>query len=248
MGRRSRPYKIANDPGTVCRRGKVRLRASLTLESAFVLPLFLLACVLLTSFMDAVAVQSKEQLSLSNKARELAVSAGVTGLAPDGVWIDLIHDRTYRYPVRFPGIPDLVFAARARVYPWVGSDSGIGDMSAGGSSDEDGYVYLTDYGSVYHTHEDCTHLDLSIYRTTMSGVKTLRNAYGRRYRKCRGFPKNYSGPVYVTEKGDYYYPSTEYGALTRHVHIVSREEAGNLPLCERCAALAAREERARHAA
>lgn len=237
-----------SNPGTVCRRTGGILRASLTVEGAFVLPLFLMACVLLISFMDVIRIQSKTELSLSNKARKLAVAAGVSGAAPDGLWIDLIKDETYRWPVRFPGVPDLTYAARARVYPWIGSENGLGDMSPGEDTGSGEYVYMTDWGSVYHTHESCTHLDLAVYQTTLKDVKNLRNAYGRRYRKCRGFPKDYSGPVYVSEKGDYYYPSSDYGALTRHVHMVPKEEAEGLKLCERCAALAAKEEGAAHAA
>ena len=236
------------NPEMVCRRTRAGLRASLTIEGAFVLPLFLMACVLLISFMDAVRLQSRTQLSLSNKARRLAVAAGVSGAAPDGIWIDLIKDETWRWPVRFPGIPDLVYAARARVYPWIGSENGLGDMDPGEDSGDSEYVFMTDWGSVYHTHEDCTHLDLAVYETSLKDVKNLRNAYGRRYRKCRGFPDNYSGPVYVSEKGDYYYPSTDYGSLTRHIHIVPKDEASGLQLCSRCAALTAREEKHSHAA
>ena len=71
----------------------------------------------------------------------------------------------------------------------------------------------------------------------MGNVKNLRNEYGSRYRPCDGFPKNYDGPVYVTVKGEYYYPSTDYNSLTRHVRMVSKTECPELHICERCAAM-----------
>ena len=73
-------------------------------------------------------------------------------------------------------------------------------------------------------------------RTDISNVKNMRNAYGKRYKKCRGFPENYNGPVYLTEKGDYYYPSSDYNSLVRHVSVTEQSECGDLCLCERCAA------------
>ena len=40
--------------------------------------------------------------------------------------------------------------------------------------------------------------------------------------------------VYVTAKGDYYYPSPDRGPLTRHVHVVSPDDVPDLCICSRC--------------
>lgn len=102
-------------------------------------------------------------------------------------------------------------------------------------------VYVTQNESVYHTHADCTHINLTIIKTDMAGIANLRNAYGRKYRKCSNFPYDYDGPVYVTATGDYYYPSLEYGSLTRHVCMKKRSECRGLRKCERCEARDGRE-------
>ena len=81
-------------------------------------------------------------------------------------------------------------------------------------------------GRSFCFHEDCTHLDLTIIATTTDEVGSLRNEYGARYRKCDYFPSGYTGPVYVTAKGDRYYPSLNYGGVTRH-------DSGRLQLCLR---------------
>ena len=220
--------------GHICR------RASLTVECAFVLPLFFLASVTLILFMNAVGLQVKTGIELSNTARQTAAYAGAAGEALDAagdgeaVWIDLPRVATYSFPVSLiPGLSVRV-AAEAHVYPFVGIRDWSG-TSYGAGDGSGGMVYVTDNREVYHTHADCTHLDLTIIAVPFSSVSDLRSEDGRRYKPCAGFPAGYTGTVYVTARGEYYYPSTAYGSLTRHVHLVREPEAAGLPLCERCA-------------
>lgn len=218
---------------------------SLTVECAGVLPLFFMACLSLMLFMNALKLQTEKNLELSYKARTFAIAAGCVGTGTDGsspatsdgAYIDLTTSETYRHPFSLFGLKDIKVLCRARVYPWIGSD-GIGNSSSKDRSEnrDSDTVYVTDNQKVYHTHADCTHLNITVIRTTLSSVKNMRNADGKKYKKCRGFPKNYTGPVYVTPQGTYYYPSTDYGSLTRHVHIVNKSDYEGLKLCERCAA------------
>lgn len=218
--------------------------ASLTVECAVVLSLFFLACLTMMMFMDVLKTQAEKNLELSNKARGLSAAAALAadraGSSDEDIWIDLRKTYTYRHPIPVFGLPRIRVALRARVYPWIGSENGIGSSGAGGGSADSGTVLITDHASVYHTHAECSHLDLTIIKTTTSQVGNLRNADGRRYKKCRGFPSGYTGEVYVSARGTYYYPSADYGALTRHVHIVSRSDYSGLTCCARCAALDAR--------
>jgi len=215
-------------------------RASLTVECAFVLPLFFLASLTLILFMNAVGLQAKTGLELSNTARQAAAIAGAAGEAlnaeTDGeaAWIDLPRVVRYSFPVSLiPGLSVKV-AAQAHVYPFVGIRDWA-DTAYGAGSGTGEMVYVTDNREVYHTHSDCTHLDLTIVAVPFEAVGGLRNEDGSRYRPCAGFPAGYTGTVYVTACGEYYYPSTAYGSLTRHVHLVRESEAAGLPLCERCA-------------
>ena len=155
----------------------------------------------------------------------------------EGIWVDFPQTYTFQYPGALGGIAPLRIALRARVYPWIGYGGEAEGSDGTGVPHGSETVYLTDNAEVYHTHADCTHLDLTIMRTSMGNVKNLRNEYGSRYRPCEAFPKNYDGPVYVTAKGGYYYPSTDYNSLTRHVRMVSKSECPELHICERCAAM-----------
>ena len=215
-------------------RGKaLRCPSSLTAECALVLPLFLMAVLTMLSVIDLLGDLGAEDLSLSNRARELAVYAGAAGgSGPE--WIDLTAQ--VRPKISFSVFPSggIRAQARARVRVWKGFDAS--DFSPGETaSDAEQTVYVTDYESVCHTHADCTHLDLTVIRTDTKTVGSLRNVYGERYKKCDGFPSGYTGTVYVTAKGDRYYPSSDYAGLNRHVRITTAGEAGGLPVCSRCA-------------
>lgn len=209
-------------------------RASLTVECAIALPFFFLCLVMLVSFMDAVGLSVKKNLELSNRARQMAMYAGTLDSDGESMWIDLPQTVTYRFPVRIVPVPDLKIAVRARVHPFTGYCGSEEKTEAAENSGE--FIYLTENQEVYHTHADCTHLDLRIMKTDTAHVGNLRNDYGKKYRACPGFPAGYSGDIYVTAKGDYYYPSTNYGSLTRHVRIARLEDHSGLCLCSRCAA------------
>ena len=237
MGRIRKKGVTGNDR-VHCLSGRVS-SASLTVECAGVITIFFIACLSLISFMDAVRIQAEKNLSLSNEARKIACVASIGGETIDGIWIDLI--RSYRFEVPFPmfGLKKIKVALRARVYPYIGSEDGIAEEGGDGRNE---MVYVTENESVYHTHADCTHINLTIIKTDMAGIANLRNEYGRKYRKCSNFPHDYDGPVYVTATGEYYYPSLEYGSLTRHVCMKKRSECRGLRKCERCEARDRREE------
>ena len=193
-----------------------------------------MACVVLLLLVSLPGRCAEEMLDLSNKARQMAVYSSALGGA-GSEWIDLPSFVTERIPF-FSQTIRVPVRARCRVWSGAGEGTLSSSSASGPASERDALVYVTDHESVYHTHADCTHLDLTVIATDTGRVGSLRNIYGSRYRKCEGFPEGYTGPVYVTPKGDRYYPSTEFGGLTRHVHLVSSSETGGLPLCERCAA------------
>lgn len=207
-------------------------KASLTVESALVVPLFFMAMVSLIMIMDMVGIQVQKNLELSNKARTAAMYGSLAGDNISGTWIDLRMNYPYKLPFSIIPLPSINIALRARVYPWIGKDP---EDNWGFSGNESKVVYVTDYESVYHTDPNCTHLDLTVTATTTSRVSSLRNIYGNKYKKCDNFPEGYSGTVYITSKGDRYYPSLDYPGLTRHVHIITEDETTGKKLCERCA-------------
>lgn len=212
-------------------------RGSLTVECAMALPVFFFACIILISVINAVRFQTEADIKAANKARTLAVASAASEGAPSmtsdsAAWIDLCSPHRMDMPSFFPGLPSLFFYSSARVAKWTGG--GVNMPSAKETPEDDPIVFISDKRSVYHTHADCTYLNLSIYASTTEDIKKLRNTNGGKYYPCRGFPKNYRGPVYATSNGTYYYPSLNYSSLKRHVHTARLSECHDLSECIRC--------------
>lgn len=212
-------------------------RASMTVECALALPFALMIVLVLASYMNAVSLQVTKSLALGNKVKKAAALAGLAEGECEGDWIDIVLPCRYEYPCSFLGLGGVTVATRARVFPWVGKTPG----SETTVNDGNRTVYVTENRSVYHTYADCTHLDLTVYETTLDKVGGLRNADGKRYKPCKGFPADHKGPIYISKVGNYFYPTLESAGLTRHVSMASEDECCGLGLCSRCAARAAAE-------
>lgn len=97
-------------------------------------------------------------------------------------------------------------------------------------------VYVTDWESVYHTSESCSHLKLSIQEVAYSEAESRKNLYGERYHSCERCIEegDSSGSVYITQTGNRYHKDRECGGLTRHVKLVKKSQALHLQACSRC--------------
>ena len=209
---------------------RTAFRASMTFECAVTLPFFLMLIFAMSFYMMAVSFEVTESLRLSNTARQMSVLAGEAGAEQGLSYIDLHQNKTVELPFVSVFGAAVKVPVRARVRSFTGL--AMGEDNAQGSAKT---FYITDNRSVYHTHPECTHLALTVFKTDTATIQNLRNDYGRRYRAGPGVPAGYTGEVYASAKGDYYYTSAEYHSLVRHVHIVSDKKKKKK--CERCAAL-----------
>lgn len=211
--------------------------ASLTVEAAAAVPLFFLCVVSLICMMDMYGMTARRTADLMQKAEKLGAAAGLAEETSADV-IDLYEPAAYAvkwFPV--PGA-SVRIPVRGRVHVWNGRDPGE-TLPPSAAADEDELVYVTDYGSVYHTHASCSHLHLSVQAVSSARVGTCLNSSGGHYHaceKCAGSGCR-AGTVYITDDGDCYHNSAECGGLTRNVRLVRRSEVSGLPLCSRCAAL-----------
>lgn len=211
---------------------------SLTAEAAMAVPLFFLCVVSLICMMDMYGMTAAQTAALAGRAERLAVEAGLTGEEALDV-IDLYEPFTYT--VRWFPVPgaSVRIPIRGRVRVWNGRRGGDNSQGETGREAEE-LVYMTDYGSVYHTSSACTHLHLSVQAVSGSRVSSCRNKNGARYHaceKCAGAGGR-AGTVYITDDGDCWHNSAECGGLTRNVKLVRRSEAAGVCQCSRCAALA----------
>lgn len=148
--------------------------------------------------------------------------------------IDLVLTYQLRSPFGIVKLPGNFFLQRARVRAWTGRILPKEDGGDEGGADE-GYVYVTETGTVYHDDPDCTHLKLSIRLVDAGSLASLRNNDGGKYHACEkcGDPSP-QGMVYVTNEGNRYHNSLNCSGLKRTVRQVSKDEIGSLRACSKC--------------
>ena len=205
-------------------------RGSLTVESAFVLPLFFLCICTLICFMDIYKLQTEKLVQLCQDTEKAGMYAYTTGAKAD---IHLPSVYTYQAPVSVVPLPRLVMTNHVKVHPWTGYH---GRSEEAGPNEE--MVYVTLNGGVYHTNSSCSYLNLSIRQTSGSSVDQLRNQYGAKYHACEicSDQQQPSAVVYITDTGNRYHNHASCSGLKRTVRLVKKSELGSMHHCQRCAA------------
>ncbi len=202
-------------------------RGSLTVESAFVLPIFFLCICTLICFMDIYRLQTVKLTQLCQKTREMGMYAYTAGTEED---IELPSIYRYQVPISFVPLPDLVMVNRIRVHPWTGYHGGRSEDTT------EEMVYVTQTGGVYHLSAGCSYLDLSIRQTSGSGVGALRNQNGEKYHACERCAKQQSHAeiVYITDSGNRYHSLATCSGLKRTVRLVKKTDCEGKRVCSRC--------------
>lgn len=136
----------------------------------------------------------------------------------------------YQLPFSILPVSKLKVTNSSVVHAWTGYDPKNTDNEG---TDGGEMVYVTEYESVYHTSESCTHLDLSIHRGIKTQVEQKRNEYGGKYHACERCGGD-SALVYYTEKGDCYHSQASCSGLKRTVRLVKKSEIQAYIQCERC--------------
>lgn len=97
-------------------------------------------------------------------------------------------------------------------------------------------VYITEHGSVYHTHKNCAYLELSVHQIAFAELETARNLSGGKYYKCEKCGNNQNtGMVYVTNYGDNYHTKNTCSRLKRTVIRIKKDLVSDMDMCKKCA-------------
>lgn len=211
--------------------GRLR-RASLTVETALVLPLFFLGMITMISFMDIYRIQTVHLQKLCEKTKEAGMYVYVLdGNGPDKVTLPDVYSYT---PVGgLIPLSKVWMQNTITVHAWTGADERA-DSSKENSQEE--MVYVTESGTVYHRKPGCRYLKISLQQVAGSRISSLRNAYGEKYVSCESCSRN-QGPascVYITSTGNRYHNQETCSGLKRTIKLVKLSQAGNMHTCSSC--------------
>jgi hypothetical protein len=212
------------------------LRASMTIEAALVLPLFLFFMLTVLYTFQIIYLQTESCQLLHQTGNREAFSA----YASRDSYADGIVDQSLSYPI-MPYLWWMRFGwlqveQRYYGYAWIGYDVSHGENTGADGEKEEEYVYITETGTVYHVTMNCTHLSLSITSVSRNDVPDLRNDSGGKYYQCERCADSGSATLFITTSGDRYHGDINCSGLKRTVTKISKEEAENQGYrgCSRC--------------
>lgn len=208
-------------------------RASLTVETALVLPLFFMGVVAMISFMDIYRIQTEHLTKLCQKAK----TAGMYAYMPDGGGLEEITiPDLYSYtPVGgIIPLPKVRIYNQVKVHAWTGEVRGCFRSSE--NEKAEAMVYVAESGEVYHKDPGCRYLNVTVKQAAGKSVASLRNDYGEKYYPCETCSRNQKAAwtVYITGKGNRFHNHGSCSGLKRSVRLVRESEAEKLSPCSRC--------------
>lgn len=100
---------------------------------------------------------------------------------------------------------------------------------------EQTWVYVTPYGTVYHTNRFCSHIQLNITEVEFNQIVDLRNESGGKYYPCEKCDTEMvQSSVYITRYGDRYHQNANCSKLKRSVIRVPIHSVSDRNLCSKC--------------
>ena len=191
-------------------------KASLTLETALVLPMFFFGVIALISFMDIYRVQTEHLTGLCQKTKEAGMYAYGTG-SSGAETVTLPDVYSYQPIGGLIPLPKIWFHNTVKVHAWTGVLYEEGNDAV----ESQPMVYVTESGQ----------------QLSGSSVKNLKNTYGEKYQACELCSRGQepAGTVYITKKSNRFHNRESCSALKRSVRMVKEAEvSGEMSACGRC--------------
>lgn len=232
--RQTTPKDFPEIPGFIknpARASCPALPGNMTVEAAFVLPLFLFAVVNLLSLILMFQTFSIEEGKLHQTGRELSLlSYGQEDGEQD---IRLVKVSTIRSVFPVVAFPTATVANGCVMHKWIGYDLSQKDTASGKEKEE--MVYITKSGTAYHRQRECIYLNPTIRMMGSSQAQNAVNSEGKKYTACSVCGGN-SEIVYVTEDGVRYHSTVTCSGLKRSIEYVTLQEAieAGRHACPRC--------------
>ena len=148
--------------------------------------------------------------------------------------LDIVVHYNYHVPFLPESIGVIQLSQRCKSHVWTGRELSRQEGGKNAEENKTQTVYVTEYGSVYHTSKDCHYLDLSIHTIGINEVGDARNVNGGKYYPCSCAKHASSGNVYVTDYGTNYHADLNCSGLKRTIREIDLSEVGEMHICPKC--------------
>lgn len=221
-----------------------RMSASMTVEAAIALPLFVFLAIALMMPMKWLDTQRKMQTVIERRCENLSQYAYlaetmIEELGMDGE--DIVLEETYSEQVPFfrslsGGVTMRVAAKRRCWYGLKGKLKVEGNGEAE-SDDSEEMVYVGKTMTRYHTYQNCHYISNNFQEVSLADAMNLRDPDGSRLKacaKCAAGELAENRTVYVTPSGEHYHSTSACSAMVFYVRKVPLAEVEYLGECSSC--------------
>ena len=205
--------------------------ASMTVEAALVLPLFMFAIMNLMSFIEIYRLQSNMNMKVHQTVKEMVMLGSAADMVGEDECIDFIYPYQASCYVSDLGFSNFLMYRRMRPRVWSGYDN---ESETSAEKQKEEMVYITENGEVYHTSKSCTYLIRSIRAVDLAYVDSLRNASGACYYACESCGASCTNTVFVTAYGNRYHATLQCSSLKRNIVEIPRSKVGGKSACKKC--------------
>ena len=232
--------QVKNTSPTRERASAPGVRASVTIEAAFAVPLFIFAVLSLIFLIEIQSIRGCIHAAGSDAAKQAAESTAVlpvlntiqlkSNLVNLIGEINVVIEYKIKIPVPLLKSPSVKLKDEFKVSAWNGYQKDR-------KENEDGQiVYITEKGTVWHSDYQCSYLQLSIQYVQYSELQNMRNEGGGKYHKCEQcvYGQAMNG-VYITSYGNRYHNSLNCSSLKRTIRAVHKSEVAGRGGCSKCA-------------
>lgn len=200
---------------------------AISIEAALVIPLFIFfmanLMILILVFRDYSYSYSK----LQQNARGVALAS--VNINDDNELVTLQKEMNIAPLIKEMGFNKSSTHIKVTYRKWTGYNI-CGE--ADGINEEE-YVYVAEYGTVYHKDRNCKHLSIQLKIVAAEELTSLRNNNMEKYSKCEICNAQGTGIFFVTDGGSRYHGSASCSGLKRTVRSVKLSEVA-LPPCSIC--------------
>ena len=209
-----------------------RKKGSLTVEAAFICPIFIIAMIVLIGIINWFSEAEKAQQALAFGIRDRVVINTLLDSEKNDDSENYVTLRKLYRVGSFPAVPGIhipTASQMAKERTFIGTESLFPD-------DDDPIVYITPSGRVAHTDRACTYIKVKIKSYRVSSLISARNRSGAKYHACsRCAATVKSGDtVYITDYGTKYHSDKSCTAIFRNVIAVRYSQVKGMALCSKC--------------
>lgn len=212
-------------------------QASITVEASLVTPIFflgLLSIMYFLKWMDGYIQREYEYVEKLRKYSQLVIIDEQIKkvLTEKDEEIILMKSRTVKIPMGLKGLNSITIRHKKRARGFVGR------TITSNENNEEEWVYVAEYGQVYHEKRSCTHLQLKIQSAMYKQIKSMYNASGQKYGRCKKCVKGKledSTMAYIGEYGTCFHSKRNCSGLKRTVYKKRKQDVESLSACIKCA-------------